>query len=63
MYYLPESLKIILNALAVQHAGNGLNEKEKQANLARVLQRIAQEQQGGDTECLPGQPFTPPVGP
>ncbi|MEZ5535163.1 MAG: hypothetical protein R3F02_06005 [Thiolinea sp.] len=44
MNFLPETLKTILNALALQHAGDYLSEEAKQENLARALERIHSEQ-------------------
>lgn len=44
MHGLSDTLKTILNALAMQHAGDYLSDADKQANLARVLADIEDEQ-------------------
>lgn len=45
MIYLPESVKKILNALAVQDAGEYLTDGQKQAALKKVLSDIEAEKQ------------------
>lgn len=43
MQGLSSTLKTILNALAMQHAGDYLSDEDKQANLSRVLADIERE--------------------
>ncbi len=43
MQGLSNTLKTILNALAMQNAGDYLSDEDKQANLSRVLAEIERE--------------------
>jgi len=43
MQHLSETLKKILNGLAMQHVGDYLSDEDKKANLEQVLAAIAQE--------------------